>query len=447
MPLNNHQQTQTAQLFETSLPAPAAGERVTFSFAHGVVPNADYAVRLVARDRAGNCQPRFTTVRVHTADNVPPVTVGLRADNVTGSTAQLEVRLDEPGRAYFAVVAAAAADGANASASASASCPSAEAVFDLGSGTRPITAGAGPAAVVAVGSVNVTARAPASAVALLEGLASETAYVACVAAEDATQARNRQGAVSAAAFATLDVTPPAVTVQLAPSPDGDATCARAAPYACNATWIAAFSEAGSARWALLRNDALMPGAPLPSPRQVLAAPQLDSVLPAAAIVAEGRLSAPPLTSAPVQLASLQSGVSYTLVLAARDNAQPQFNALAALVTRAIAPLDVCPPTFLDVAPQPASDLVLAVALRLDEPATTFGVVTAAAAPAPNVAEVLNGTTANGTAPSAAGSIVTASANATVALSLAGLAPGGLYDVHLAAVDAAGNRQLRVTTLR
>jgi chitodextrinase len=414
-------------LLEISAPVAAGGAGVVLSFAAGLTPNTDYTVTLIARDTAGNCQRAFTRVPVHTADNAPPVTLALRAANVTGSTAQLRIALDEPGIAFYSVARAAAAGDS--------ACPPAAELFALGAGGGPGGRNS---------SVVVPARSPVEAVVQLRGLASETTYAACVVAYDATSQHNRQTTRQRVAFTTLDVTPPTPTLAVAPAGDGgDVACSRVPPYLCNLTWSAALSEPGAARWALARNGSWA----LPLPAAVLMADvAADSLFPNGAVVAEGSLNFPPSPSGPINLTGLDSGIGYVLVLAARDAATPTPNIAPALVLRAIIAPDVTPPVFLEARTDAATDTSLDLAVRLDEDGTTFFVLVPHPSDVPTVAEVLQGVAAGGAAAAATNS-TTSAANATAALRAAGLQPGQLFDAHLAAVDAAGNRQLNVTTLR
>lgn len=65
----------TQKEFETS------GDRnlsAVFSFTTGVRSATGYVVYLLAKDSKGNCQPEFTTLYVHTDDDMPPVTQQLQ---------------------------------------------------------------------------------------------------------------------------------------------------------------------------------------------------------------------------------------------------------------------------------------------------------------------------------------------------------------------------------
>ncbi|KAI8463288.1 MAG: hypothetical protein J3K34DRAFT_496093 [Monoraphidium minutum] len=382
--------------------------RATFNFTKGVAPNTDYVVLFIAVDAYGNCQRAFTQHALHTADNVPPITLGLGVANVTGATAQLQLQLDEPGTAFYAVYAATAADPP--------ACPSAEYLF-------AITAAAAPHA--DAGSFPITSRAPAVAEHLVSGLESETAYVTCVVAQDSTQQHNRQTAVRRVAFTTLDVTPPALNVSLvAASAGGDISCSPAPPYLCNATWQARLSEPGRARWVLLRtNDSTTPLAGLPSPAELWSLPLAQALGPLAASVVDGASAAPlvfpPSPAAHVNHTGLACDAAYALLLAPHDNALPAPNMPAALtVLRLVAP-DVQPPGFLGYRLSGATDAALAFSATLDEASTVAYVLKPCPSDAPSVDE---------------------------AFSVEGLQPGQRYDLHMAAVDYAGNRQPNTTTV-
>lgn len=49
-------------------------------------------------------QTTFTDLLVHTLDNVPPDTLSLDVANITGSSGQLQLTLNEPSTAYFIVL-------------------------------------------------------------------------------------------------------------------------------------------------------------------------------------------------------------------------------------------------------------------------------------------------------------------------------------------------------
>jgi hypothetical protein len=426
-------------LAQTSQPVPAAGANATFTFDQGLTPNTDYVVRLIARDAAGNCQPAFTDVAVHTADNVPPVTLTLRAANVTGTTAELHLQLDEPGVAYF--LATSLDPGGEPAA-----CPTAAQVFAGNRLAFPPSSPGAPAGLQTLnGSLVVPARSPAEPFTTLTGLASETDYAACVVARDATQLRNMQSAPQRVTFTTLDVTPPAVNVTVARAADGDVACQRAAPYLCSATWGASLSEPGAARWLLAVNDSL-PQA-LPSPASLLSGTPLSNSLPGAVIVAEGNLTFPPNPSSPIVLASLLSKATYALLVAARDDALPQPNSPARVTVEYIDAPDLQPPSFLNYTLAEAADTALNFSGRLDEAATTHYVLVAGPSTAPNATEVFGGLAGGGAAPVAAGSVTSSGGNVTTPFSIGGLAAGRRYDLHMAAVDTAGNQQSNVTTLR
>jgi hypothetical protein len=418
--------------------ATAANAGVQFTFDQGLTPNTDYSVAFIARDTAGNCQPAYTQVAIHTADNIPPTTVTLAVANITGTTAELQLQLDEPGTAFFAVLPANASSGA---------CPPAADVF--AAGAAPGRLQAATMAAAAAGTFGVPSRSPATAVGPVVGLQSETAYAACVVAQDATQQRNNQSATRRVAFTTLDVTPPRLGIALSPGPDGDVACAREPPYLCALTWTATLSEPGAARWVLLRNDSGAGQAVLPRPAALLAQP-LTSLFGgplATAVVAEGNLSFPPSQSVPIAVAGLPSEAAYLLVAAGRDAAAPVPNVAPALVVvRVVAP-DVTPPSLVSYGLAAAADARLDFALSLDESGTVAYVLVASPSSAPSAAQVFAETDAEGASPTASGNVSCIAANASAAFFAAGLEPGRLFDLHMAAVDAAGNVQANVSTLR
>ena len=401
---------------------------MTFMFAEGLTSNTDYGVVFAALDAVGNCQPKLLMVAVHTADNVPPVTLSLSAENVTGTSAELRLQLDEPGTAFYVVMPASQAVG---------TCPSADGVFAAAATGNSSLAG----------SMVILARAPSVAIGLLTGLVSETDYLACIAAEDATTMHNRQTAVQRTGFKTLDITPPTLTVELANGSDGNVACSRAPPYLCNATWVATLSEPGSLRWALLLNTSQP--VQLPSPAALMVAPQPSALLPPGAVVAEGNLTMHPSPSSDIQLASLASKSTYLLLVAAQDDASPVPNVAAAIAEVPCVAPDVQPPTFLDYALAAASDTSLEIDAHLDEPATVYHVLAGSPSVVPSVAEVLAGLAANATPPAAVGTTTSQATSGVVSVSpaVSGLQAGHLYDVHLVAVDASGNQQAAVTTLR
>jgi hypothetical protein len=171
----------------------------------GLTANTDYLLRLIAVDTVGNCQAGFTDVPVHTLDNIPPNTLAFTVVQIGGTTAGLQVTLDEPGVVYFAVMPQGTA------------CPAAAALFAAAT-TRPAGAAAAGSASVPQGSVPVVAN--------VSGLTSETDYTACVIAADITKLQNKQAAGLSKDFRTLDVTPPDVTVTVVPGTDGNFTCNR-----------------------------------------------------------------------------------------------------------------------------------------------------------------------------------------------------------------------------
>jgi hypothetical protein len=53
---------------------------------------------------AATLQVAFTDLLVHTLDNVPPDTLSLDVANITGSSGQLQLTLNEPSTTYFVVL-------------------------------------------------------------------------------------------------------------------------------------------------------------------------------------------------------------------------------------------------------------------------------------------------------------------------------------------------------
>lgn len=369
----------------------------------------------------------YETVLVHTADNIPPFTLALDATNITGASAVLSIALDEPGTAFYSVVRA-AAGGAD-----STPCLAAGDLF-----------GQGPAAVGAhAGSFPVRARSPQRGSQMVRNLTSETLYVACVVARDATTMENRQTVVRKVAFTTLDITPPAVAVALAPGQDGDVTCVRSQPYTCSATWTITLSEAGALRWALVTANSLR-GA-LPNPAGVLAAPTPGVALPNATVLAAGDATfAAAGASSPISVV-VPSKVSYRLVVAARDAAAAP-NVAAPVTVVGISAPDVQPPVFINYSTSAASDTSLTFSLQLDEDSVTHYVLTVNPSAAPSVAQVLAGSCANGSAAHVNSSVATPG-NTSTPLLIGRLPPGTLFDLHMVAVDAVGNTQAAVTTIR
>lgn len=418
--------SQLPVLVQDSGTTAGAGAPVKFTFSQGLTSNTDYTVTLIARDVYGNCERNFTTLTVHTADNIPPVTLGLTVLNVTGTTAELHLQLDEPGTAYFAIIAA------------NDTCPPAASLFASGAAASSPQSGTLP----------VPQRAPAEAVQALSALNSQTAYSACVVAEDATQQHNRQTAVQRVGFTTLDITPPAMTITLAPAADGDVVCARAAPYKCSASWSATISEPGVSTWVLLRNDSSITAAALPSPAALLSQPLsvLFSGSMQGAVVVTGNLSFPPNPSAPVALVGLPSKMDYLLIAAARDVASPTPNTAPALIVVPVKAPDVEPPEFTSYSLAQATDTSLNFSISLDESSTTYFVLVTSPSVQPNVSEVMAATARGGAAPVTAGS-VSSVGNSSAGFSAEGLVPGQMFDLHMAAVDTSGNKQANVTTLR
>lgn len=423
-----------------TLPAPAAGASTALTFNQGLASNTDYIVRLIARDAAGNCRRAVARIPVHTADNIPPVTLTLAADNITGDSAVLLLELDEPGTALIVVQPSAATNG---------SCPSTADMFAIGSDLNgPEAAAAGPI----TGSVNTTVPAGSPAVTRtpITGLDSETAYTACVVAQDATQLHNRQTSVASVSFRTLDVTPPVMQVHIKPGADGDITCAHAPPYTCNVTWNSTLSEAGDARWVLLQNATGVVSA-LPTPAALMSQ-ALASLFPgdlAPSVVGDGELQYPQTPNGEgndVTLTNLTSQSLYLLVASALDRATPSPNVAVALVVVPIITPDLRPPQFLDYSAESVTDTRLDLSVRLDEAGTTVYLVVPSPSTPPTVDELFQGQAAGGAAPTSFGN-ASCSANTTSVAPSDGLQPGTLYDLHIAAVDTAGNRQPVVTTIR
>ena len=411
-------------LAHVMLPAAAARAGVTFTFAQGLQPNSDYVVALIARDTFGNCQASFQQVALHTADNIPPTTLSLVVANVSGTTADLHLQLDEPGTAFFVVIPATGGD-----------CPAASDIFATGaSGTTGNNA---------AGAFRVPSRAPTVAVASLKGLQSETTYAACVVAQDATQLRNNQSAPVRAVFRTLDVTPPDLAINLAAGLDGDVTCLRTAPYLCNTNWTATLSEPGSARWVLLHNTSA-----LPAPDALLSQP-LTAMFPGATVVAEGNLTFPPSPSAVVSLSAVPSKAAYVLVAAAHDDASPLANVAPVLLVLPVRAPDVEPPNFVNYGLVVGLDTTLNFTVSLDEGGTIAYVLVPSPSTPPRAAGVFLGTHASGASPAAgAGNVsCTCSPNCSAVFSVSGLQPGQRFDLHMAAMDLAHNVQPLVATLR
>ena len=417
---------QADQLSAVSVDIAAANSAGALSF-DGLQPNTDYVVLLIARDKWGNCQAAYTSISVHTADNIPPVTLLLRADNVTGTSADLLVSLDEPGTAYFAIV--------DAAARADTPCPSVSDIFAGNSAAGVIT-----------GNLSIPERSPAFAVATLRDLRSQTAFVACVVAQDATQLHNRQSSALETSFTTLDITPPTVNISLLPGSDGDVSCYHAAPYTCNASWTITISEPGAARWALVHSSGLPAVAPRPS--VMLAAPSPDVALGnGSSLLAAGDITFTAANSAAVIAATrLPNKANFTLLVAARDSAQPAPNVPLAVAGDNITAPDVQPPAFLNASLALAADTALTFALLLDVDAVTHYVLMPSPSVAPSRAEVLAGVGNNHSVAIAAGNI-SCGAQEGSSLVVSGLIPGQPYDLHMIAVDTAGNSQTSVTSLK
>lgn len=167
--------------------------------------NTDYLLRLIAVDTVGNCQPGFTDLPVHTLDNIPPTTLAFDVVQIGGTTAGLQITLDEPGTVFYAVMAKGTA------------CPDPPSLF--------AAASTSPAGAVAAGSAAVP-QGNTPAVVNVSGLTSETDYTACVIAADITKLQNKQQAGLSQNFRTLDITPPTVMVSIVPGTDGNFTCDR-----------------------------------------------------------------------------------------------------------------------------------------------------------------------------------------------------------------------------
>lgn len=187
-----------------AVPQGAAAFNITFD--SGLTANTDYLLRLIAADTpAGNCQAALTDLSVHTLDNVPPNTLAFEVVDIGGSCAGLQLTLDEPGTAFFAVMPRGSA------------CPLPSDLFEA--------AVAAPQGAITAGSFPVPSGGT-PAVVNATGLTSETNYTACVIASDATRLRNRQPAGAARDFRTLDVTPPTLSVTILPGQDANFTCDR-----------------------------------------------------------------------------------------------------------------------------------------------------------------------------------------------------------------------------
>ncbi len=74
----------TQQEFETSGNRNLSAE---FSFSAGIRSATGYVVYLLAKDSKGNCQPEFTTLYVHTDDDMPPVTQQLQVRYISATIA------------------------------------------------------------------------------------------------------------------------------------------------------------------------------------------------------------------------------------------------------------------------------------------------------------------------------------------------------------------------
>jgi hypothetical protein len=171
----------------------------------GLTANTDYLLRLIAVDTAGNCQAAFTDLAVHTLDNIPPITLAFEVVQIGGTTASLQITLDEPGTVFHAVMPRGTA------------CPAPAALF------AAVTAQ--PTGAVAAGSAAVL-QGNMPAIGNVSGLTSETDYTACVVAADATKLQNRQAAGLSKDFRTLDITPPTVVIDVMPGTHGNFTCNR-----------------------------------------------------------------------------------------------------------------------------------------------------------------------------------------------------------------------------
>lgn len=195
---------------QTVLPVANGLQHINISWS-GLTANTDYLLWLIATDTPGNCQPRFTAVPVHTLDNLPPNTLGFDVVQVGGTTAALQIVLDEPATAFYAVMPAGT------------ECPAPAELFLASEVAKPLGA-------VTAGNASVP-QAGVAAVANVSGLSSETQYTACVIAADVTKLQNRQTSAAHKDFRTLDITPPSVSLTVAPGTDGNFTCSR-----CVLTW-------------------------------------------------------------------------------------------------------------------------------------------------------------------------------------------------------------------
>lgn len=81
-----------------------SSQTVTLTFDSGLTANTDYLLKLIAKDNFGNCQGQFTNLLVHTLDNVPPVTLAMDVANITGTSAALQLTLNEPGTVFYMVL-------------------------------------------------------------------------------------------------------------------------------------------------------------------------------------------------------------------------------------------------------------------------------------------------------------------------------------------------------
>jgi hypothetical protein len=171
----------------------------------GLTANTDYLLKLIAVDTVGNCQPAFTDLPVHTLDNIPPNTLAFEVVQIGGTTAGLQITLDEPSTVYYVVMPRGTA------------CPDPAALCAAAT-AKPLGSAAAGNASVPLGNI--------PAVVDVSGLTSETDYTACVIAADVTRLQNMQAAAASKDFRTLDVTPPVVTVTVVPGIDGNFTCDR-----------------------------------------------------------------------------------------------------------------------------------------------------------------------------------------------------------------------------
>lgn len=334
-------------------------------------------------------------------------------------------QLDEPGTIYYMVAEAAQMP----------SCPGSSRVF---AGNYPSgVSGPGP-----TGTGTFAVSDLSGAVQNITDLKTETAYTVCLIAEDTTSYKNRQTRVTQLDSATRDVTPPGLTVTVAPGADGDMTCSRL-NYSCGLSFTLSVNETGIVRYLLVRRSAV----PLVNLTSALLFDlPAASLFNATDVLADAVISLDANATSAQAVPNLPSQTDYNLLLSVADAAG---NVPASPRVVAVSAPDIRPPFFTVATASSPDDTRLVGTLALDEPGTVFYLVlptnSTPTLSLPTADQVVAGALSGANVVSR-GSLAVPAAGANVTLALTALARGTFYTLCLVPRDATGNTQTFVTTL-